>query len=54
MRTSGNFEAALNWLVAERLHFDPWLVKAPLAKGQDNFERLLGDPGPVAKILLYP
>ena len=52
--TPCNFEAALNWLVAGRLHLDPWLVKAPLTKGQDNFERLLGTPGPVAKILLYP
>ena len=28
------------------------LVRAPLAEGGANFERLLSKPGPVAKILL--
>jgi 2-desacetyl-2-hydroxyethyl bacteriochlorophyllide A dehydrogenase len=48
-----DFEDALNWLAADRIKIDPWLVKAPLSEGQERFEQLLGKPGPVAKILLY-
>lgn len=51
--TTLDFEHALAWLAAGRLEIDPWLVKAPLAEGGACFERLLGQPGPVAKILLY-
>ncbi len=50
--TTRNFETALDWLATGRVEIDPWLVKAPLAEGQACFERLLGKPGPVAKILL--
>ncbi len=50
--TTLDFEDALNWLAADRIEIDPWLVKAPLAEGGARFEQLLGNPGPVAKILL--
>lgn len=47
-----DFEDALHWLADGRLEIEPWLVRAPLAEGGANFERLLSKPGPVAKILL--
>lgn len=50
--TTLDFEDALNWLADGRLEIEPWLVRAPLAEGGANFERLLNKPGPVAKILL--
>jgi threonine dehydrogenase-like Zn-dependent dehydrogenase len=50
--TPRNFETALDWLTNGLVEIDPWLVKAPLAEGRGCFERLLGKPGPVAKILL--
>lgn len=51
--TTLDFEDALHWLAEGRLEIDPWLVKAPLAEGGACFERLLGKPGPIAKILLH-
>ena len=51
--TPNIFAEALRWIAAERIVIDPWLIKAPLAEGRECFERLLGRPGPVAKILLY-
>ncbi len=48
-----DFEAALRWLADGRLEIDPWIVHAPLEEGGACFERLLGKPGPVAKILLH-
>ncbi len=51
--TPVDFEDAFAWLAAGRIEIDEWLVKAPLAEGGACFERLLGKPGPVAKILLY-
>ena len=51
--TPNIFAEALAWLSAARIELDPWLLKAPLAEGRACFERLLGQPGPVAKILLY-
>ncbi len=50
--TTLDFEDALSWLADGRLEIEPWLVRAPLAEGGANFERLLSKPGPVAKILL--
>jgi threonine dehydrogenase-like Zn-dependent dehydrogenase len=47
-----DFEAAFDWLAQGRIQIDPWLLKAPLAEGGAMFERLLSNPGPVAKILL--
>lgn len=51
--TTLDFEKALDWLAAGRIEIDPWIVKAPLAEGGASFDRLLTQPGPVAKILLY-
>ena len=51
--TTKDFEDALAWLAAGRIEIDPWLLKAPLAEGGERFEQLLGNPGPVAKILLH-
>jgi 2-desacetyl-2-hydroxyethyl bacteriochlorophyllide A dehydrogenase len=48
-----DFEDALAWLAAGQVQIDPWLLKAPLAAGRECFERLLAEPGPVAKILLH-
>ena len=31
-----------------------WVIDAPLADGAMWFDRLVGDPGPVAKVLLVP
>jgi 2-desacetyl-2-hydroxyethyl bacteriochlorophyllide A dehydrogenase len=47
------FADALRWIAAERSEIDQWISKAPLAEGRACFERLLGQPGPIAKILLY-
>jgi 2-desacetyl-2-hydroxyethyl bacteriochlorophyllide A dehydrogenase len=47
-----DFEDAFDWLVKDRIEIDPWLLKAPLAEGGAMFEKLLNNPGPVAKILL--
>jgi 2-desacetyl-2-hydroxyethyl bacteriochlorophyllide A dehydrogenase len=52
--TPNDFADALRWLAMDRVRIDPWLLKAPLSQGQACFERLLGSPGPVAKILLDP
>ena len=47
-----DFEDAFAWLIKGRIEIDPWLIKAPLAEGGAMFEKLLNNPGPVAKILL--
>ncbi len=49
-----DFAVALAELGARRIGLAPWIVEAPLADGGLWFERLLGDPGPVAKVLLVP
>jgi len=48
-----DFADAFAWLAEGRIVIDPWLLKAPLAEGGAMFEKLLSNPGPVAKILLY-
>jgi threonine dehydrogenase-like Zn-dependent dehydrogenase len=48
-----DFEDAFDWLAQGRIEIDPWLMKARLAEGGAMFEKLLSNPGPVAKILLY-
>lgn len=48
-----DFAEAFRWLSAGHIQIDPWIMKAPLSEGQACFERLLSQPGPVAKILLY-
>jgi 2-desacetyl-2-hydroxyethyl bacteriochlorophyllide A dehydrogenase len=51
--TPADFAEALEWLSAERVQIDPWMVKAPLEQGQAWYERLLSQPGPVSKVLLF-
>lgn len=48
-----DFEDAFAWLAVGQVQIDPWLLKAPLAEGRECFERLLAEPGPIAKILLH-
>lgn len=48
-----DFADAFVWLAQGRIEIDPWLLKAPLGEGGAMFEKLLSNPGPVAKILLY-
>ena len=48
-----DFAEALEWLAADRVLIDRWMITAPLEEGQACYERLLSKPGPVSKILLY-
>lgn len=50
--TVPDFEDAFEWLIQDRIEIDPWLIKEPLGNGGAMFEKLLSNPGPVAKILL--
>lgn len=50
--TPNDFVDALDWLEAGLVQLDPWLIKAPLADGGKWYERLLSEPGAVAKVLL--
>jgi threonine dehydrogenase-like Zn-dependent dehydrogenase len=52
--SASNFAEALQWLMEGRVTLNQWVVKEPLEKGAECFERLLNDPGDVAKILLVP
>jgi threonine dehydrogenase-like Zn-dependent dehydrogenase len=52
--SAANFAEALQWLADGRVALNEWLVKEPLEKGAECFERLLRDPGDAAKILLVP
>ena len=52
--TPANFARALDLLGQGAIRLDPWIVEAPLADGGLWFERLLGAPGAVAKVLLAP
>lgn len=47
-----DFEMALKWIAAGRVNLLPWTVRAPLAEGGPSFEKLINDPGKIAKILL--
>lgn len=50
--TDWDFKTAVDWLAANKVQMEPWIEHFPLAEGRACFERLLSDPGPVAKILL--
>ena len=50
--TPVDFENALQWLADDRAPVRPWIEHAPLDQGAACFERLLGNPGPVLKIML--
>jgi threonine dehydrogenase-like Zn-dependent dehydrogenase len=52
--TLANFEAALDMLARNEIRLDPWIVEAPLADGGLWFDRLIDEPGGVAKVLLVP
>jgi 2-desacetyl-2-hydroxyethyl bacteriochlorophyllide A dehydrogenase len=47
-----DFELALRWLAEGKATLAPWTVRAPLEEGSSCFEKLLREPGKVAKILL--
>ncbi|WP_173934361.1 alcohol dehydrogenase catalytic domain-containing protein [Chelativorans sp. Marseille-P2723] len=49
-----DFLAATEALGVSRLRLDPWIVEAPLSEGGAWFERLVGKPGAVSKVLLKP
>lgn len=49
-----NFETALRWIVEERIGLKEGIVMAPLEEGAHWFEQLLGSPGNVSKVLLFP
>lgn len=49
-----NFAQAIELLAAERIRLDPWIVEAPLADGDQWFNRLIDAPGNVSKVLLVP
>ncbi|CAN7761341.1 galactitol-1-phosphate 5-dehydrogenase [Paenibacillus sp. LjRoot153] len=52
--SSVNFQTALKWLYAGYFDLSDWIVEAPLEEGAEWFDKLLGNPGKVAKVLLYP
>ncbi|MBI5880471.1 MAG: alcohol dehydrogenase catalytic domain-containing protein [Chloroflexi bacterium] len=49
-----NFAEGLDWLARGAIRLDPWIVEAPLADGGRWFDRLIDEPGGVAKVLLIP
>jgi threonine dehydrogenase-like Zn-dependent dehydrogenase len=49
-----NFAEGLDWLARGAIRLDPWIVEAPLADGGKWFDRLIDEPGGVAKVLLVP
>jgi threonine dehydrogenase-like Zn-dependent dehydrogenase len=52
--TSANFATAVDLLASGAVRLDPWIIEAPLAEGGTWFDRLLEEPGNVAKVLLIP
>jgi 2-desacetyl-2-hydroxyethyl bacteriochlorophyllide A dehydrogenase len=47
-----DFEWALKWIAEGKVDLKPWIMHASLEQGQECFDRLLSNPGKVAKILL--
>lgn len=47
-----DFETALDWLAEGKVDLKPWSEEKPLEEGQACFERLIGNPGKTAKLLL--
>ena len=52
--TPANFADALARLAKGAMRLDPWIVEAPLSEGGMWFDRLIEEPGGVAKVLLVP
>jgi len=50
--TPVDFETALQWISEGRVNLLPWTVHAPLEEGGACFEKLISNPGKVAKIML--
>lgn len=48
-----DFSIALEWLSEKKADLMPWTISEPIENGQQCFEKLLNDPGKVAKILLH-
>ncbi|WNQ12352.1 alcohol dehydrogenase catalytic domain-containing protein [Paenibacillus aurantius] len=49
-----NFQTALNWLAEGRIGLTDGVVEAPLEEGAEWYDKLLSNPGKVAKVLLVP
>jgi len=47
-----DFEMALQWISEGRVNIMPWMIHAPLEDGSACFEKLISDPGKIAKIML--
>lgn len=53
--SAANFKSALKWIADGRIRMDEaWVVKAPFEEAGAWYERLISNPGPVAKVLLHP
>jgi 2-desacetyl-2-hydroxyethyl bacteriochlorophyllide A dehydrogenase len=52
--TPDNVREAISLLDQGAVRLGSWIVDAPLAEGRAWFERLVGDPAQVAKVLLVP
>jgi threonine dehydrogenase-like Zn-dependent dehydrogenase len=52
--THANFAEAIARLADGRMTLEPWVVEAPLADGGQWFDRLIEEPGGIAKVLLVP
>lgn len=48
-----DFDAAVQWLSDGLVNLVPWIESKPLAQGGECFEKLLGNPGSIAKIMLH-
>ena len=51
---AADFTEGLTQLHAGHYRLDPWTVEAPLAEGDQWFQRLIHSPGNVSKVLLVP
>jgi 2-desacetyl-2-hydroxyethyl bacteriochlorophyllide A dehydrogenase len=49
-----NFLEAVELLAKGAIRLDPWIVEADLSEGGKWFDRLIDEPGNVAKVLLVP
>lgn len=49
---SDDFERALHWIGQGRVDLSPWTIYEDLENGGESFEKLISNPGKVAKILL--
>lgn len=53
--SASNFKTALDWIADGRIRMDDdWVVKAPFEDASGWYEKLLSDPGKLAKVLLHP